>query len=275
MPYRKTANALYKKGKKYVKKRYTKKSGAVKYRKLAADVYRIQRSLNVEHKHIDYTFGSGPGAAIAAQRPTKNSPIIIALNTPVKGTAYDNRIGNQLRIVHMTTKYQFTYHNNTDLMQRQSVRARIVFAKNADDVPVIANLLQADANGHYTDLSFVNTQEYKKFVWLKSLDIRSSYTQPTNRYPPSAANALTASPGAGDTNNIDVTATSSQVLNIANFYKRKSTKCSIKMMFQNNSDTVEQMKPYLVLTSDVVENPGDDYDYITVTGQIRMTYVDN
>ncbi len=175
----------------------------------------IQRSLNVEHKHIDYTFGSQ--GIIRAQLPTNNTPIIIPLNTPIRGTSFNNRVGNQLKVTHMTAKYQFQFHNNTDLMQRQTARCRIIFAKNASDIPDITQLMDKDANGHYTPLSFINTQEYKKFVWMKSLDTRCGYTQPTNRYPPSDTNSRAeeiTSPG----DYFPVTAVAAVPLNVATFY---------------------------------------------------------
>lgn len=275
MVFYKKARRYAKKGTKkavgYAKKRYTKPSGRVNVARMASDIYKIQRSLNVEHKHIDYQFGSS--GAIVAQRPTKQTPVIFALNTPTKGTAYNQRVGNQLRVIHMTSKMQFTFHNNSDFTQRQTVRARIIFAKDADDVPVISNLLEADANGHYTPLSFTNTQEYKKYVWINKLAMLQSYTQPTNRYPQASYNGMVIDPRTG-TGEIDVT-TPRDALNISEFYQRKETKCSIRMLFQNNSDNVEQMKPYVVLTSDVIEGTPNDYDYITVAGQVRMTYVDN
>ena len=283
MPYSKYVRKTFNKGKKYVKKRYTNKKGRPNYARLAKDIYRIQRSLNVEHKHIDWKFGSS--GQIPAQKPTKNTPLIFQIPTPNRGTGYDNRVGNQIRVTHMTAKFQLAYHNNTDLIQRQNVRARIIFAKDAGDVPVISNLLHQDANGHYTDLSFINGQEYKKYLWLKALDMRHGYTQPTNRYPLSATNGETANPktdgsggigGSGGNGNLDTSAVASKALNVASFFKRLETKCSIRMMFANGTDTVEQMQPYLVLTSDVIENnAGDDFDFVTVSGQIRMTYVDN
>lgn len=271
--YKKFAKRKAKKAVRAVKKRYTKPSGNVNVARLAKDVYAIQRSLNVEHKHIDYQIGNN--GAIASQRPTKQTPVIIPLNTPAKGTAYNQRVGNQLRVVHMTSKLEFVFHNNTDLTQRQTCRARIIFAKDADDVPSITNLLEPDSNGHYTPMSFTNTQEYKKYVWLNKLAMLQSFTQPTNRYPQSSYNSQVLDPN-GNSGTIDVT-TPRDSLNISSFYQNKSTKCSIKMMFENNSDNVETMKPYLVLTSDVIENSTSaiDYDYINVSGQIRMTYVDN
>lgn len=274
MAFKKYARKAVKKGVRSARRRYTTRSGnGLRVAKLARDLYSVKRALNVEHKHIDYKIGSS--GAITAQRPTKATPVIVALNTPTRGTGYSDRVGNQIRVVHMTAKYQFTFHNNCDLTQRQTVRARIIFAKNADDVPVIANLLDADSNGHYTDLSFTNTQEYKKFLWLKRLDTRQGYTQPTNRYPASAGNAETANPEYGATGDIAVDSYIGTALNIASFFKRTEAKTSIRMMFTNGTDNVAQMKPYLVLTSDVIEAAGDDYDYVTVSANIRMTYVDN
>jgi hypothetical protein len=175
----------------------------------------------------------------------------------------------------MTSKLQFTFHNNTDLTQRQTARCRIIFAKNASDVPLISNLLEEDANGHYTPMSFVNTQEYKKYVWMKALDTTCSYTQPNLRYPASNSAGLTADPATGGSSDIDVRTPSSTALGVANFFKRSEAKTSIRMFFENNSDDVEQMKPYLVLTSDVISANPEPYDFITVSGTIRMTYVDN
>uniref|UniRef100_UPI004047FD54 hypothetical protein n=1 Tax=Polynucleobacter sp. TaxID=2029855 RepID=UPI004047FD54 len=200
MAFKKYVKKAVKKGARFAKKRYTTRGGGARINQIAKDLYMVKRSLNVEHKHIDYQIGTE--GAISAQRPTKDTPIIVALNTPVRGTGYNERVGNQIRIVHMTAKYQFTFHNNCDLTQRQNVRARIIFAKNAEDVPVISQLMDADSNGHYTDLSFINTQEYKKFLWIKKLDTRQGYTQPTNRYPASAGNAETANPEDGASGDI-------------------------------------------------------------------------
>lgn len=274
MPYKKYIRKTARKGLNLAKKRYTTRTGGARVSRIARDVMKIKRSLNVEHKHLDYHIGST--GAIVSQQPTKQTPIVIGLNTPIRGTGYSDRIGNQIRVVHMTAKYQFTFHNNTDLVQRQNVRARIIFAKNASDVPVIANLLAPDSNGHYTDQSFINTQEYKKYLWLKSLDTRHGYTQPTNRYPGSDTNAYTQIP-AGPVTQVStlVTTPASTALNIANFFKRAETKTSVRMMFENGTDNVEMMKPYLILTSDVIEASPVDYDFISVSASIRMTYVDN
>ena len=69
------------------------------------------------------------------------------------------------------------------------------------------------------------------------------------------------------------------VLMNATFVKSKYTKFGVKIMFKNLDEEVEQMKPYFLLTSDVlnVTNsiPSKRYGPIAVSGQIRMTYVDN
>lgn len=263
-----------KKAKKAVKKRYTTKSGGVKLAQVAKDVYKIQRSLNVEHKHLDYQIGSSGN--IASQFPTKSNPIIIALNTPVRGTSYNNRVGNQIRITHMTAKYEFVFNNNSDLIQRSTVRARIIFAKNADHVPVITNLLDPDANGHYTPMSFTNTQEYKKFLWIKALDKTKSYTQPTNRYPLTDTNGYTNNPVQDPATATDVLVTTPAIewLNKAPFFVNAMSKVSVRVSFTNGTDDVAQYKPYLLLTSDVIDSTVD-YDPISVSANIRMTYVDN
>lgn len=272
MGYKKYIRKTAQKGLKFAKKRYTTRTGGARVSRIARDVMKIKRSLNVEHKHIDYHIGST--GAIVSQLPTKSVPIIVDLSTPMRGTGYNDRVGNQIRVVHMTAKYQFTFQNNSDLIQRQNVRARIIFAKNAADVPVISNLLEPDSNGHYTDQSFTNTQEYKKYLWLKALDTRCGYTQPTNRYPPANSASESMNPVAPN-NTEDVRTPAGDALNIANFFKRAEAKTSVRMFFANNSDSVEQMKPYLILTSDVIKATPNDYDPVYVSASIRMTYVDN
>lgn len=268
--YKKYAKKAFRVVKKRAVKRYGTKSGGIKLQQVVRDVAKIQRSLNVEHKHLDYRFGS---ATSTGQRPTKSTPIILELPTPVKGTAYNNRIGNQIRVVHMTSKLEFTFQNNTDLIQRTTAKAQILFAKSADDIPDITKLYELDPNGHYTPLSMANTQEWNKYKWIKPLGMMVKNTQYTNRYPNSDPAGNTAINTYGGTFPADDLAT--QPLNIVAKYKSLSTKCSIRISFKNNSNDVEQYKPYLLLRSDVLETSAGGYDPVIVSGTIRMTYVDN
>jgi len=265
---------IYKKAKGAVKKRYTTKSGGVKLKQVVRDVARIQRSLNVEHKHIDYQFGS---ATNSGQRPTKSTPIIIPLPTPIKGTAYNQRIGNQIRVVHMTSKLEFTFQNNTDLIQRTTAKAQILLAKSADDIPDITKLYELDPNGHYTPLSMANTQEWNKYKWVKPLGMTVKNTQYTNRFPESGTNGVTPNPevALNAPDYMSVQPPALQPLNIVAKYKSQGTKCSTRISFKNNSNEVEQYKPYLLLRSDVLESTAGGYDPVVVSGTIRMTYVDN
>lgn len=276
MAIKKYARKAVKKGVRYAKKRYTTRSGGgVKVAQVARDVMFLKRQLNTEHKHIDFKFGSGQ--TITGQTPTANTPIVIPLPLPLKGTGYNDRIGNQLRIVHITSKLKFLFKNNQDLIQRVNARAQLVFAKDGTNVPLISNLYDTDANGHYTPMSMVQTQEYNKYVWMKSHDHKKGYTQPTNRYPQTGTNGtIPTFPGTVYNEDINATSVSNQALNDAPFYSNKSNKCSIRVMFENSSDTnVEQMKPFLVLRSDSPESNGDIYDPVEITGIIRFTYVDN
>lgn len=270
--YKRYAKKGYTNAKKYVKKRYTTK-GKVNIVKIARDVQKIQRSLNVEHKHIDYRFGNENNLAYY---PSRDSPIIIPLPTPVRGTAYNQRVGNQIRVVHMTSKMEFQFKNNTDLISSTTAKVQILFAKNADDVPDITQLYELDPNGHYTPLSMSNTQEWKKFKWIKALAMTQKNRDYSNRYPASASDALTRINGGAT--QFDVREVASQSLNFVRKYQSKSTKCSTLISFKNLTDEVEQYKPYLLIRSDVPDNTNvllPDYDPVIVSGTIRMTYVDN
>lgn len=272
MPPRKYIKKQAKKTVVAVKKRYTTRTGkGVRVNKMVSDIAHIKRMLNVEHKNIDFHFGSNK--AVPAQRPTKSVPLIIPLPLPIKGTGYSDRVGNQFKITHITAKYEFLFTNNSDLVQRSSVSAQILFSKSGDDVPDITKLYELDANGHYTPMSFTNSQEFGKYTWMKGLTAIKSHTQPTNRFPLSDVNGNTNIATGGGTQSVQTPAAVS--LNNAPYYVNKKIECSIRVMFNNGSDTVvEQMKPYLLLRSDVID-AAVDYDPVLVSGTIRMTYVDN
>lgn len=275
MAVKKYARKAVKKGVRFARKRYTTRTGGARVGAIARDVMFLKRQLNTEHKHLDFKFGSGQ--TIPGQTPSASTPIVIPLPLPTKGTGYSDRIGNQLRIVHITSKLKFLFKNNQDLIQRVNARAQLVFAKDGSNVPAISNLYDTDANGHYTPMSMVQTQEYNKYVWMKSHDHKRGYTQPTNRFPLSYKDGSVADPRVNPSTNMDVKdPTNVSTLNDAPFYSNKSSKCSIKVMFENSSDTnVEQMKPFLVLRSDSPENNSLIYDPVEITGIIRFTYVDN
>lgn len=260
MAFKKYAKKQFGKTKKFAKKRYTTRTGGVRINQVIKDVAQIKRSLNVEHKHIDFKFGSGQ--AVGAQTPNNNTPIVLALPVPARGTAYNDRVGNQIRVVHMTSKIQFQFSNNQDKTSNTTCSARILFSKSGDDVPTINDLYELDSNGHYTRNSFVNVQNWKKYQWIKPLNAYKSHEDKMPRYPETNTTTSRTVP-----DNVG--------LHLAKYYVNKQSKTSIRMMFENGSDTVvTMMKPYLLLMSDTVD-ASIDYDPVSITGTIRMTYVDN
>lgn len=270
-----------KQGKKIVagaKKRYTTRTGGARVARLAKDLAMVKRQLNVEHKHFDYKFGSGQ--TVSAQLPYNNDPVFLALTLPVRGTAYNERVGNQIRIVHITSKLEMTFKNNTDLFSRTTASARLLWAKSGDDVPQVEDLYDLDSNGHYTRNSFVNTQTWNKYVWIKSLNSFKSHQDQVNRYPsPNNSNIAPIGPYADDSiTNQDVTVQGTN-LNLSKYYINKQTKCSLRVMFESGSDTiVSQMKPYLLLMADcpsTASSTATILDPVSITGTIRFTYVDN
>lgn len=260
MPVKKYVKKAFNKGKRFVKKRYKTRTGGVRLQKLVKDVYKIQRSLNVEHKHFDFHFGSG--RPISAQQPTNQTPIILPIPVPERGVAFNNRIGNQFKITHITTKLQFFFKNNQDLIGRTSCSVRLLFAKSADDIPTITDLYQPDANGHYTRNSFTQSQNWKKYAWIKPLNSFKSHTDIMPRQAEDATIAVRIAP-------------TTQSMHDTTYYVNKQAKVNIKVSFENGSDTnITMMKPYLLFMSDTIQAT-INYDPVLITGTIRFTYVDN
>ncbi|WP_445772322.1 hypothetical protein [Rheinheimera sp.] len=221
---------------------------------------KIKRSLNVEHKHYDFHFGSG--RPTIAQQPTNQTPIVLALPVPERGVAFNNRVGNQIKITHISSKLQFFFKNNQDLIGRTSCSVRLLFAKSGADIPNITDLYQPDANGHYTRNSFTQSQNWKKYAWIKPLNSFKSHTDMMPRQAEDATIAIRIAP-------------STQSIHDTTYYVNKSAKVNIKMMFENGSDTdITQMKPYLLFMSDTIQAT-TNYDPVLITGTIRFTYVDN
>lgn len=278
MPVRKYVKKVARKGARYAKKRYVTRTGGYRVNKIASDIMKIKRQLNVEHKHYDFKFGSGQ--PIAAQEPVNNDPIFLNLLLPSRGVAYNQRVGNQIRITHITTKLEFLFKNNNDLFSRTTASVRLLFAKAGDDVPAIEDLYELDSNGHYTRNSFVNTQTWKKYTWIKALNSFKSHTDQVSRYPLSNSNANTADPDGVTTVITEVDTVANTPLNLSKYYINKQTKCSIRVNFENGSDTiVTQMKPYLLFMADSpTQGTGVNlkvFDPVSISGTVRFTYVDN
>lgn len=282
MPFKRFAKKTARKAVAFAKKRYTTRTGGARVNKIARDVMKIKRSLNVEHKHFDYNFGASGLAQDGPAQPTRGTPVTLSLPLPERGVAYNNRVGNQIRITHITSKIQMTFYNSSDRVSRTTASVRLLFAKSGVDVPSVEDLYELDQNGFYSRSSFTNTQEFKKYAWIKSLNSFKSVSDQVNRYPLSNSAARAIDEGVNpatapfQTTLLNVDEPSTVLLNERRFYINKQTKTSIRVMFQNGSDTiVDQMKPYLLIMSDVPEEGDDRLDRVIISGQIRFTYVDN
>lgn len=259
--YRKFAKKPITKAANMAKKRYFYSRGTPKLGAIARDVAFLKTQLNAEHKHIDTIIGAAGSATFATQRPTRETPIVLALNLPSHGTNNNNRIGNQVVFTHVTMKLIFTFDQNNDRYDSITTRARIVWAKDASSVPTIANLLETDANGNYTPNSFTDEQEYRKYIWLKRLNQLQKWR--TNKvYPIGDSTGPQTQPLQYD-------------VNASTYYKTTQWNGRIRTEFATGTSTCTINKPYLVLTSDVREHTEYDYNVVNVSGQIRLTYIDN
>lgn len=244
------------------KKRYFYSKGTPKLGAIVRDVAYLKSQINAEHKHIDTTIGASALATYTAQTAVQGVPVILPLNLPEKGLNNYNRVGNQIIVTNITCKYRISFTNNSDKFASRVMRARIIWAKNANDVPGVANLLMQDPNDNYTPLSFVNEQEYRKYIWMKSLDVTKKYVN----------NHLYSLSGT-----IDTVGTS--LRDQAQFYPWKKWTGRIKTEFATGSDVNTSCtinKPYLFITSDAQEDGlGGVYDPAYLSGTIRITYIDN
>jgi len=251
---------LFKRG---MKKRYRttfKGKQAYNIGAIYKDITFLKSQLNAEHKHIDTTFGTGGPVTYVTQFPYRDAPIIQPLSLPSHGLYNNNRVGNQVVFTNITCKYGILFANTTDRRSRSTIRARIIWAKSADDVPLIANLLMADPNDEYTEMSYVNEQEYRKYIWTKSLDVTQSHQEQT-RYNGSSSSV--GSPLAPN--------------QYSRYYPRASWKGRIRTEFETGTSTCTVNKPYILLTSNAYKDPLETYaeDPISFQGTIRLTYIDN
>lgn len=245
--------------------------------KIITDVGNIKRSLNVEHKHYDFMIGSQ--FPIKEQKPMDIIPIVLPISLPTRGTSYNNRIGNQIKVTHITSKFEFEFQNNNDLENSRTASVQLLWAKDASNVPTIEELYEQDANGKYTPLSMANTQEWNKFKWEKGHSHYVKNVQLTNRYPGSnSAGALDNPNSAASTAQINAYDNATQNLQKVIEYSSKQTMADLRVSFENNTENVTLMKPYLLFRSNCTSTSSatvDRRDPVNISGIVRITYVDN
>lgn len=267
-----------------LRKRYVRGNGNFKVNKLISDVSYLKSSLNTERKHIDFHITNllsanalEPNAGsrsirAGVARPTRNSPVIYRLALPERGVAYNQRIGNQIKITNIHAKFQIERLNKQNYQTSCHWKFFLFFVKAGDEYsPTIDQLFEQDVNGNYTPMCRTNGQEFKKFYRPKMLTKSGKIIEQVNGNNQGACHYK---------------------------YCTISQKMSTKVMFDNaeyktyvdqepsdqtnNVDDfpcVEAMRPYICFLSD--DNSGGsnnttaDQDTLDFTGNIRISYVDN
>jgi hypothetical protein len=245
------------------KKRYTNNRGNVRLGKVIQDVKYIKSALNTERKHIEITMNSNlPAGAIdtdplgnltgmyGAARPTRTHPCIYPLPLPIRGLAYNQRVGNQVKFTYLSARIQVEHSNLENLQNTCTWKCFIVWKKDGETNLVTNDLLKPDANGAYTPMCYTNHEKFKQFY-------RPKYLTKTGRFT-------------------DQYAASGQTPQQSYHYPRMAQKLSVQSKFELGSDSVcTQMRPYIVFMSDDNQVHPNDNDHIDFTGTIRLSYVDN
>ena len=120
-----------------MKKRYTKKTGGLKFGRIAKDVMMLKKLVNVEKKRYDYTISS-----LTLGQVNNNTSGTNALDiTPIlsSGSGYSQRNGASVKIVSMFCKFQFWQQVNNN----HPMKGRIELWK-AKGVPQTAPTLLQD-----------------------------------------------------------------------------------------------------------------------------------
>tara|TARA_Y100000401_G_C8315625_1_gene222227 strand:+ start:1117 stop:1707 length:591 start_codon:yes stop_codon:yes gene_type:complete len=182
-------------------------------------------------------------------RPTRTHPVIYPLNLPVRGTAYNQRVGNQIKFTYASIRFQVEKKNTQNMQSTLSWKAFLVWKKDGDTNLTMPDLFQTDANGAYTPMCYTNHETFKQFYRPKYLTKHGKFIDETG----------------GNNHGF-----------FAYNYPRMSQKLSVQTKFELGSDSVcTQMRPYLVFMSDDNQVHPTDTDHVDFTGTVRLSYVDN
>lgn len=246
------------------RRRYTNDRGNIRLGKVIRDVQYIKSSLNTERKHMDIKLtetkpaNNNDGIQNLINGPmvaTRQAPVIYKLALPVRGTAYNQRIGNQLKLTHISMRLQVERANKQGYQSTCAYKVFLFFKKDGDVedpstlTPPITDLIEPDANGTYTPMCYANGQTFKEFYRPKLLCKVGGFKD----------NVTTEAAG-----------------NVQYHYARLDQKVNIPVKFLNGSDIdCSAYRPFICLLSDDNSNATADTDHLEVTGTIRLSWVDN
>lgn len=266
MPY---ARRQFRKARKFVrrqvlqkaKKRYANSKGNIRLGQVVRDVQYIKSALNTERKHLEIQLNSnlphdtvqsdpyGNPIGFGPARPTRTHMTIYPLPLPIRGTAYNQRVGNQIKLTHASVRLQVEKANTDTLQSTTTWKCFIIFQKDGGTTLLPTDIMQPDANGAYTPMCFTNAEKFKSFYRPKFLSKTGRFKDPD---------------------------TSNPTGNMAYHYPRMSQKLSTQIKFELNDDyNVTQMRPFIVFMSDDNQVHPSDNDHIQFSGTIRLSYVDN
>ena len=128
---------FFRRAKNAVKRRYTKKSGGVKFTRIVKDVMLLKKLVNVEKKRCDYVISSGSVGQVNVNYSGSNALDV----TPIvaSGAGYNQRNGASIKIVSMFVKFQFWQQVNNS----HPMKVRIELWK-VKGIPVTAPTLLQD-----------------------------------------------------------------------------------------------------------------------------------
>ena len=274
-----------------LRKRYVKKtrSGRKYYNigQIMKDVNYVKRSLNVEHKQCSTVYGvkttsDDPtiifsplsGTATPYLVPTDTSPIIKQLAMPGQGTMNMNRIGNSIKLTHISARIRAlafleNYHTSGARLVTPSCTIMMGFFKPAvgmasfTDID-ISDIFEKDAGGDYTRSSYRNKNKYGQFYFPRGMT-KKIYLNPS---------------GIENHGN-----TTSGIESVVERFINFNVRCNVKVPFvtgdagvtsgSSNWASTETMRPFIVVMSNCKGNGSNGQTYVNVVGEWKFSYVDN
>lgn len=266
-----------------LKSRYVRrtKSGKPYYNigQVVRDLSYVKRSLNTERKQYSFVSGTKTSSddptvirTIGTLSPKDDTPLFAYLPLPMQGTSSYQRVGNQIKLTHISAKIRLeavleNWHSTGQRLGTPYAHIMIGFYKpgqsTGSSVPTIADLFEKDSLGLYTRASYRNSQTYKQFYFPKGC---SKYI---------TLNPSGIPPSAGGNANHDT---------VVEKYLRINEKLNITIPFitgqsgtagDTNWSTAEGMRPFMLIMTNCEGDGTDGKTYLNTASEIKFSYVDN
>jgi len=271
--------------KKGLRKRYIRKSKkgkrSVRVTRLARDVMSIKRALNSETQFIDTNI---------TMTPTRTTPSLVRLDTPdTQGTALNQRVGSKVKFMHLSAKLKCIHQNFGNETANLTLIMHIVWLKNglfSSDFESAPGqyLLNPDANGYFSPLSYWNQQNYNNFISVYKYKCTMKDLQP----PSQSAYGLQTSPDAGVNTETSLARQPQTQMRYIEINKPISVHTEWFNIYNTtpglNTSDITSMVPYVFCYTDAdsqavpsgVQQPsGQINDRLFLQGTVRLSFKDN